>query len=167
MLVACTGLNVVQWLANMKSEHCDVDPNNLESTSWGASTAFSTSLNPCCQVVTDSGQCSIPSLSLMCAMFVQVLPTVGGRRGTTAWKPGETTRECKYALIGLVNAEESLRCHLSGCSPRFEWHFAKDLTWDGKKVTETIGGFQKEGMNFTSTENMNVRRKASLQDSLF
>ena len=31
------GLNVGQWLENMQREHCDVDPNNLKSTRWGAS----------------------------------------------------------------------------------------------------------------------------------
>ena len=31
------GLNVPQWLENMKIEHCEVDPHKLESTTWGAS----------------------------------------------------------------------------------------------------------------------------------
>ena len=31
------GLNVGQWLGNMKAEHCDVDPGNCESALWGAS----------------------------------------------------------------------------------------------------------------------------------
>ena len=85
----------------MKSEHCDVDSNNLESTRWGAS----------------------------------------DRRWTTG----------NYGLE---------------TSPRLEWHFVKDMTWDGKKVTDTVGGFQKEGRNFTSAENMDVRRKAVSIESL-
>ena len=31
------GLNEKQWLENMEKEHCDIDPNMPESTSWGAS----------------------------------------------------------------------------------------------------------------------------------
>ena len=31
------GLNVGQWLGNMKAEHCDVDPGNFESALWAAS----------------------------------------------------------------------------------------------------------------------------------
>ena len=37
ILIVPTGLNVVQWVENMKSEHCDIDPNNPKSTGWGAS----------------------------------------------------------------------------------------------------------------------------------
>ena len=36
------------------------------------------------------------------------------------------------------------------CSPRKEWQFARDLTWDGQKVTETVGGYMKEGRDFVS-----------------
>ena len=36
-IILCAGLNEEQWLENMKKEHCDIDPNKPESTSWGAS----------------------------------------------------------------------------------------------------------------------------------
>ena len=35
-------------------------------------------------------------------------------------------------------------------SPRKEWHFARDLTWDGQKVSETVGGYVKDGREFVS-----------------
>ena len=47
-------------------------------------------------------------------------------------------------------------------SPRKEWRFAADLMWDDKKVTDTVGGFHKEGQSFTRLENK-VRRRLSAQ----
>ena len=36
-VILYAGLNEEQWLENMEKEHCDIDPNKPESTSWGAS----------------------------------------------------------------------------------------------------------------------------------
>ena len=35
--LATVGLNEKQWKENMKIEHCDIDPGDPKSTTWGAS----------------------------------------------------------------------------------------------------------------------------------
>ena len=89
------GLNEAQWLVNMQDEHCGVDPENSESTLWGAS--------------------------------------------DRSWCTGN---------YGLKT------------TPRLEWNWTKNREWNGERVDETMGGYEKEGWSFTTQENTALRRKA-------
>lgn len=45
-------------------------------------------------------------------------------------------------------------------TPRLEWCWSRNLEWNGQEVKETIGGYEKEGWDFTGRENVQLRRKA-------
>ena len=46
-------------------------------------------------------------------------------------------------------------------TPRLEWNWAVKLEWKGEKVSDTMGGYVKEGWSsFSDQEDHKLRRKA-------
>jgi hypothetical protein len=46
------------------------------------------------------------------------------------------------------------------CRPKLEFNWTWNQEWDGRKQDNTVGGFEKDGRDFTSRENPKLRREA-------
>ena len=46
------------------------------------------------------------------------------------------------------------------CRPKLEFNWTWKQEWDGRKQDDTVGGFEKDGRDFTSRENIKLRREA-------
>jgi hypothetical protein len=54
-------------------------------------------------------------------------------------------------------------------TPRKEWHWTVHLEWDGVRVEQTVGGYEKDGGwdgAWSGRENTSVRREAVAMDTL-